>query len=133
MLKEAFECYRCAIELNLDYLNPFYKAIELQPDASELYFLLAQAYSKQEKYEIAVVFYQMGLQIDANYPEAHFELGMILEKQEHLKSAIACYQNAVELNPQELKYSNHLKQIVDFNTNKKVLDINNLSNYQKKN
>ncbi|GAB4242768.1 MAG: hypothetical protein Kow0049_32100 [Stanieria sp.] len=113
ILKEALACYRRAIELEPTYLNPFYKAIELQPDNPELYFLLAQAYNKQEKLSIAVGFYQIGLQINSNYPEAYFELGIILERLGNLKAALDCYQNAIVLEPQEIKYVKHLKQVLD--------------------
>ncbi len=45
-----------------------------------------------------------------NHPEIYFELGVILEQHDCLESAIACYQNALDLNPQELKYSKYLQQ-----------------------
>ncbi len=74
--EEARQCYYRAIEVDRDYLQPYYKLLELKPYAPEVYFLLAETYARQEEWATAIIFYQIGLQIDSNFPEVHFELGM---------------------------------------------------------
>ena len=100
LLSEAWQCYRHAIKLNPDYLPSYYKAIELKPNDPDLYFLLAQAYTKQEEWASAIIFYQIGLQIKPNYPQAYWQLGRILEQQNQQEGAIEIYQKAIELQSQ---------------------------------
>jgi tetratricopeptide (TPR) repeat protein len=77
LIDEAFECYQKAIKLNPNYLQAIYKAIELQPYNPELYFLLARAYAHEKKLAMAITFYQIGLQINPNYPAVRLEFEAI--------------------------------------------------------
>jgi len=62
MLAEAWQCYEQGIELNRDYLPLYYQALELQPDNSEILFRLAEAHTRKQEWEVAIIFYQMGFQ-----------------------------------------------------------------------
>ena len=110
LLAEATQCYYRAIEVNPDYIRPYYKIMELESHNPEIYFLLAEANARQEEWATATIFYQMGLQIKSDYPEVHFELGIVLEQQNQLEQAIASYQSAISLNPKQTKYSHYLQQ-----------------------
>ncbi|MGK7897943.1 MAG: tetratricopeptide repeat protein, partial [Xenococcus sp. (in: cyanobacteria)] len=62
MLEEAWLCYWNGIKVNPDYLLLYYQALELQPNNSELLFLLAEAHLRHDEPEVAIIFYQMGFQ-----------------------------------------------------------------------
>ena len=106
--EEACQCYYRAIEVDPDYVQPYYKLMELKPYDPEIAFMVAENYAKQEKWSTAVVFYQMGLQIKSDFCEVHWELGMVLEQLEQFDDAIAHYQKAIALNPQKSKYKSYL-------------------------
>lgn len=111
--QEACQCFYRAIEVEPDYLPPYYKLMELKPYDEEICFMLAETYARDEKWSTAVIFYQIGLGINADSPQAHFELAMVLEQQQQLPQAIAHYQSAVRLNPEESIYQSHLTEILN--------------------
>ncbi|MEM7758724.1 MAG: tetratricopeptide repeat protein [Cyanobacteria bacterium P01_A01_bin.40] len=106
--QEAEASYYRAIEVEPDYLQPYYKLMELRPYDAEICFLLAETYARDEKASTAIIFYKIGLGINSNFPQAHFELGLVLEQQQQLPQAIAHYQSAVQLNPDEQLYQSYL-------------------------
>ncbi|MEL6439824.1 MAG: tetratricopeptide repeat protein [Cyanobacteria bacterium J06621_8] len=108
--QEAEACYYRAIEVEPDYLQPYYKLMELRPYDAELCFLLAETYARDKKEATAIIFYKIGLGINSDFPQAHFELGLVLERQQQLPQAIAHYQSAVRLNPVKQLYQSHLTQ-----------------------
>ena len=110
--QEAFHCYHRAVSLDRDYLQPYYKLIELQPHNREVTLMLAETYARLEKWSTAVIFYQMGLQIDSKSSEVHFELGIVLEQLEQYADAAASYQAAIALNAHEPKYQSALTALV---------------------
>ena len=108
---EACQCYYRAIEVDPEYVQPYYKLMELRPYDPEIAFMLAEAYARQEEWSTAVIFYQMGLQIQSDFPEVHWELGLVLEQLTQLDNAIAHYQIAIKLNPEETKYQSYLAKV----------------------
>ncbi len=111
--EEACQCYYRAIEVDPDYVQPYYKLMELRPYDPEIAFMLAETYARQEKWSTAVIFYQMGLQVKADFPEIHLELGIVLEQLEQFDRAIAHYKEAIKLNPQEERYKSYLEKALD--------------------
>ncbi|MEM7593783.1 MAG: tetratricopeptide repeat protein, partial [Cyanobacteria bacterium P01_A01_bin.83] len=105
---EAIACYYRAIEVEPDYLQPYYKLLELRPYDAEICFQLAETYARDNKAATAIIFYQIGLGINPNSAQAHFELGLVLSQQQQLTEAISHYQLAVKLNPSKQLYQSYL-------------------------
>ena len=110
---EASHCYYRAIEVDRDYLPPYYKLMELEPYNPAIASMLAETYARSEEWFTAVVFYQMALQMNPNLATVHFELAIVLEHLQQLKPATIHYQQATNLAPHESKYSSHLKEILE--------------------
>lgn len=111
LLREAEACYYRALEVEPDYLQPYYKLMELKPYDGEICIMLAQTYARQEEWATATIFYQIGLGIDPNCPQGHFELGILLEQQQH-DEAIAHLRLAAKLDPHEPQYQSYLQATV---------------------
>lgn len=107
--QEAEECYYRALEIEPDYLQPYYKLMELRPYDAEICLMLAETYARQEEWSTAIIFYQIGLGIAPNLPQRHFELAMVLERQRQFAEAIAHYRLAIQLAPDEFQYQSSLQ------------------------
>ena len=111
LLQEAQGYYYRALEVEPDYLQPYYKLMELRPYDGEICIMLAQTYARQSEWATAIIFYQIGLGIDPNCSQGHFELGILLEQQQH-DEAIAHLRLAAKLDPHEPQYQSYLQAIV---------------------
>ena len=107
--QEAESCYYRALEAEPDYLQPYYKLMELRPYDAEICMMLAETYARQQDWATATIFYQIGLGIDPN-PQRHFELGIVLEQQQQFNHAITHYRSAANLDPHEPRYQTHLQE-----------------------
>ena len=114
LLQEAEAYYYRALEVEPDYLQPYYKLMELRPYDGEICIMLAQTYARQSEWATAIIFYQVGLGIDPNCSQGHFELGILLEQQ-HRDEAIAHWRLAAKLDPHEPQYQSHLQAIAQPN------------------
>lgn len=111
---EAEACYYRALEVEPDYLQPYYKLMELRPYDGKICIMLAQTYARQSEWATAIIFYQIGLGIDPNCSQGHFELGILLERQQH-DEAIAHLRLAAKLDPHEPQYQSYLQAIAQPN------------------
>ena len=77
------------------------------PQAVDLYFYLAKAYTQQGKIAEAINSYLKILERVANRAEIHAELGLLYSKQKHSQQAAWHYQQALKLKPDwsELQYN----------------------------
>jgi tetratricopeptide (TPR) repeat protein/capsular polysaccharide biosynthesis protein len=77
------------------------KALELQPQNSELYWRLGNCLTQQQRQEEAIAVYHWGLAITPASFQISVQLGCALERQGKLEQAIACYHRALQLTEQE--------------------------------
>jgi tetratricopeptide (TPR) repeat protein len=89
--EEAIGWYRQAIEQNPGDLELYHKALEIKPDDAELYLGLGNALARQGERDEAIVFYQMGLQVQPDHAGISKQLNSLLEKKTGLVRPIAFY------------------------------------------
>ena len=85
---------------NESYANAemFYqKALQLQPNSPEIYYLLGKSLVKQKRLNPAIISYRLAIQIllseniISETISIYFDLGKVLEKQQKWQQAIDCY------------------------------------------
>lgn len=81
----ALSCYQQAIQQNPHDPENYHKALELQPDAVELYLGLVEALMTQERLDEAIVCCQIARQLSPNDAEIIAKLKQILQQQEAVK------------------------------------------------
>lgn len=76
----------------------YQKALQITPNAVELYLKLGNCLAKQQRLNAAIALYQAGLNLEPQHPQICFQLGKVLEKTQEAEQAIDCYE--VVLNQQ---------------------------------
>ncbi|HLO51554.1 MAG TPA: tetratricopeptide repeat protein, partial [Kamptonema sp.] len=74
----------------------YQKAVQIQPERSEIYWRLADCLAKQRRFIAAIAIYHVALAIQPELAKVYFELGNILEKQRRYDSAIAYYRKVLD-------------------------------------
>jgi tetratricopeptide (TPR) repeat protein len=82
-----------------DAITYFKGALRIRRDASDTYYLLAQAYRGLNEYDAALDQLQTATLFDPNYPEAHFLIGEILMAQDDDINAAIHFKWAADLVP----------------------------------
>lgn len=77
------------------------EAIQLTPDAPDLYYNLAQIYEVKGEVPYAVDAYKKEIEVAPTNLKAFNNLGLIYRNTNRLNEALACFQKVVELNPAE--------------------------------
>ncbi|MCC3571016.1 MAG: tetratricopeptide repeat protein [Microcoleus sp. PH2017_40_RAT_O_B] len=98
-LTEAIALYRHTIALNPDNLEAYQNLLQVQPDRSETWLQLAQAFVRQEQIEEAIVAYRRAVALNPSLCQAYHELGSLLAGEEKWEEAIVAYQRVIELSP----------------------------------
>ena len=111
-LDEAMECFRQGIKAQPDNVEIYHKALEIQPNESQLYVELANALVRNNEFNQAIGFYHVALQINPNLAEAHCQLGKVAEKQGDAKRAIASYRRAIDCNSNAGRYYFYLGKVL---------------------
>ncbi|MCT7952789.1 tetratricopeptide repeat protein [Ancylothrix sp. C2] len=111
-LNEAMECFRQGIKAQPDNVEIYHKALEIQPNESQLYVELANALVRKNEFNQAIGFYHVALQINPNLAEAHCQLGKVAEKQGDVKRAIASYRQAIDCNSNAGRYYFYLGKVL---------------------
>jgi tetratricopeptide (TPR) repeat protein len=102
--KEAVKAYQTAIQYEPDNLELYHKALELQPNNRSLYLQLCQALARQNEFDEAVIFFQMGLQAQPEKADIASEFNLLeigddcLQKGK-LQEAIFFYQQGLYYHP----------------------------------
>ncbi len=78
----------------------FLKAIELNPEYSEAYNGLGNAYYFKNNFNEAIKFYRKAISLNPKYSKAYANLGLAYYKKGNFEEAIQDYQMAIELDPQ---------------------------------
>lgn len=98
-LADAIASYRHIIELNPDKVEAYHNLLQVQPDNSETWLQLAQAFVRQEQREDAIRAYRRAIELNPISIEANHELAVALARQEQWDEAMVACQRAVELAP----------------------------------
>ena len=73
----------------------YQKALQIKPDAVELYLKLGNCLAKQKRLDGAIAIYQIGLNLEPKHPQICFQLGKVLERSHAEKQAIDYYQTVL--------------------------------------
>lgn len=98
-LAEAIASYRHTLALNPDNLEAYQNLLQVQPDRSETWLQLAQAFVRQEQIEEAIAAYRGAVALNPSLCQAYHELGSLLAREEKWEEAIVAYQRVIELSP----------------------------------
>ena len=79
------------------------KAMEIQPDYPEAYYILGNALVKKGRMDEAITQYQKAVEIRPYYTDAYINLGNVLFKKGRVDEAIARFQKALEISPGDPK------------------------------
>ncbi|MEA5521449.1 tetratricopeptide repeat protein [Limnoraphis robusta] len=80
-------------------LQCYVKALEIQPDDTEVYHNIASIYAQKKQWKDAMISYQVALRLDPKDEKNYLNLGNVLAKLGQLEEAIACYHQLINLNP----------------------------------
>lgn len=98
----------------------FAKALQLKPDAKELYLAKSQADQYRNAHDEALAAAQQAVKLDPNFAEAWLMVGTLLRWNKERKSeAIAAYQRVIEINPRMWQAYSDLGQIFQENKDEK--------------
>ncbi|MDE5110924.1 MAG: tetratricopeptide repeat protein, partial [Trichodesmium sp. St7_bin2_1] len=86
-LEESIKWYKKAIENSPDDEQLYHKALEVNPEDHTLYLKLGNTLAKKGKTHGAIVFYQLGLQINPDDAEIEEQLEKILPKKKYFEEA----------------------------------------------
>ena len=104
------DVYLKGIERDPDELSNYHRAIELQSNRdANLYLGLANALNRQEKWDEAIVIYQMAITIDPNLTEAHRHLAKILTNKGQVEAANESWYRVLQSDPSAFKPEEHFQ------------------------
>ncbi|MEG4325012.1 tetratricopeptide repeat protein [Microcoleus sp. herbarium5] len=110
-LAEAIASYRQIIELNPDNVETYHNLLQIQPDNSDIWLQLAEAFVRQEQMEEAITSYRRLVELSP-CEQYYQQLGELLVKQEKWDEAIIAYQRAIEFNPESYLYYYQLGEVI---------------------
>lgn len=67
-------------------------ALQIKPNAVELYLKLGNCLTKQKRLEAAIAIYRIGLNLEPEHPQICFQLGKVLERNQEAEQAINYYE-----------------------------------------
>lgn len=73
----------------------YQRALQLQPEDTELYLKLGNCLARQRRLNAAVTVYHQGLALQPNQPQICFQLGKVLEKTQQAEQAINYYERVL--------------------------------------
>jgi tetratricopeptide (TPR) repeat protein/capsular polysaccharide biosynthesis protein len=73
----------------------YQRALQLQPENTELYLKLGNCLARQQRLDAAVTVYHQGLTLQPNQPQICFQLGKVLEKTQQAGQAIDYYEKVL--------------------------------------
>ncbi len=85
-------------------VQPFKRAVELNPGMAPAQFNLGFALEKLGRMDEALEAYRRTLACDPRLPDAHNNLGNVLQKLKRHEEALAAYKQAIALRPQNAGY-----------------------------
>ncbi len=82
-----------------DAIEQYQLALQLEPDAVEIHYNMANELAALGKVDEAISHLERALELEPNYAEAHNNLGVQLARQGESDQALAHFERAVQLNP----------------------------------
>ena len=79
----------------------YQRALQLQPEDTELYLKLGNCLARQRRLNAAVIVYHQGLALQPNHPQICFQLGKVLEKTQQAEQAINYYERVLNERKQD--------------------------------
>lgn len=79
------------------------RAIEINPDSTEVYFHLGMAYSSLGKYKEAVEAYTRAVRIKPDYAAAHYNLGHAYSNLNRHDKAIKAFRQSIQYDPDNVE------------------------------
>lgn len=70
----------------------YQRALQIKPDAVELYLKLGNCLTRQRRLESAIGIYHIGLNLEPEHPQICFQLGKVLERNQDAEQAIDYYE-----------------------------------------
>jgi tetratricopeptide (TPR) repeat protein len=95
-------------QMRVEAKQAYGQALEIEPSCVEAYRGLAQVYSADEDYELAIGAYNAALRITPRDAKLWFELGMMRSRRKQWDPAIDALGHAAELEPENRQYANVL-------------------------
>lgn len=95
-----------ALDQNQQYAEAaqaYAKALQLQPNATDLWFNQAIVLTHLNQLQQAEQAYRKAIALNPQFFEAHGNLGTVLQKQGRLDEAVACYQMGLRIQPQDAR------------------------------
>ena len=74
----------------------YQKALQIEPQAVELYLKLGNCLAKQKRLDAAIAIYNSGLLLEPEHSQICFQLGKVLEHTKEAKEAIECYKTVLD-------------------------------------
>jgi tetratricopeptide (TPR) repeat protein len=93
------------------------KALEINPDYANSYYLLGSVYDELERYDEAILAYRKAVEINPKDDVAYHSLGYVYGKLGRHKQEIEAYKKAIELVPDEA--------VTHYNLGKTYIEIGN--------
>jgi GT2 family glycosyltransferase len=118
---EILKIYQQKVQQNPDNLQNYYKAIELQPNDAELYFLLGNAQARTGEINQAILAYKRALQLQPNYLEASSQLENVL-RQQASSSSVSSFKEipSLEQAKKTLDQLHSIQLDIFFNSNAQI-------------
>ena len=89
----------------------YQQALDIKPDAIELYLRLGNCLVKQEKSDAAITMYQMGLSLQSDHPQICLQLAKLLKKCNQSQSAINYYETILQQQSPQAELSPELETL----------------------
>ncbi len=96
---EALALYYQEIEKHPEYLGNYHKALEINPTDVDLYVKLADALAADARWDGAMCFYAIAVQLRPQAAEIHTKLGQTLTHRCNFERAVQHLQQAIDLAP----------------------------------
>ena len=86
-----------------EIISSFHLTISINPNMSELTFLVEQLPEESADLEILITLYEEYALNFSNFPDAHFALGQVYFKLKRYDEAATCFRSSLDLNPKFVK------------------------------